>query len=72
MDAEGCIGVCWRDEPYIDNAVQDFRECLLKTSRVGARLQADTLGTQKSFTLGKSLGWACRRDLWKVFTWPSL
>jgi DNA-binding transcriptional LysR family regulator len=32
MDAEGCIGVCWRDEPYIDNAVVDFRECLLKAS----------------------------------------
>lgn len=32
MDAEGCIGVCWRDEPYIDNAVLDFRECLLKAS----------------------------------------
>jgi len=32
MDAEGSIGVCWRDEPYIDNAVLDFRECLLKAS----------------------------------------
>jgi DNA-binding transcriptional LysR family regulator len=32
MDAEGSIGVCWRDEPYIDNAVVDFRECLLKAS----------------------------------------
>lgn len=32
MDAEGCIGVCWRNEPYIDSAVIDFRECLLKAS----------------------------------------
>ena len=32
MGAEGNIGVCWRDEPYIDNAVVNFRECLLKVS----------------------------------------
>lgn len=35
MDAEGCIGFCWRDEPYIDNAVMDFHQCLLKASGEG-------------------------------------
>lgn len=32
LDAEGCIGVCWRDEPYIDNTIVDFRQCLLKAA----------------------------------------
>lgn len=32
LDAEGCIGMCWRDEPYIDDAVLEFRECLLKAA----------------------------------------
>ena len=40
MDAEGSIGVCWRDEPYIDNAVLDFRECLIKASQA----KGQTLG----------------------------
>ncbi|WP_256578592.1 hypothetical protein [Pseudomonas sp. B28(2017)] len=42
MDAEGCIGVCWRDEPYIDNTVVDFRQCLLKAA--GKRKLAGLLG----------------------------
>lgn len=33
MEAEGYIGICWRDEPYIDSTVMDFRECLIKASQ---------------------------------------
>lgn len=33
IGAESNIGVCWRDEPYIDNSLVNFRECLLKVSR---------------------------------------
>jgi DNA-binding transcriptional LysR family regulator len=32
MEAEGYIGICWRDEPYVDSTVLDFRECLIKAS----------------------------------------
>ncbi|MCO7515969.1 hypothetical protein NJF44_14420 [Pseudomonas guariconensis] len=39
MDAEGCIGACWRDGPYIDDAVLDFRTCLLKASEQQVRLK---------------------------------
>ena len=32
MNADGYIGICWRDAPYIDSTVLDFQECLLKAS----------------------------------------
>nr|ABD64506.1 putative Lys-R type transcriptional regulator [Pseudomonas alcaligenes] len=37
LDAEGSIGMCWRDEPLQDSSTQELLDCLRQASRVPIR-----------------------------------